>query len=289
MKIELGKPDMSWSQYDLSTTPILVNGHDFGKTLVARGETPIAIVGDQYTLLPNEEAVKVADELAEQAGLVKFTDFSGPWIIPMRGHPHATYHGENNAKVHAMYALNESYKVDGDKMFVGVSVSNAIDGSRAFGAGIFTFRQACRNMVLLAGKKGWEFSHGRMDHGKTLEAMSKRHTKSLEVGTRNFNAIIADAMDKAVGIVDKYKELTRIQVNLELLEKIKKSRLPKSIVSEFMKDEEAAKAVDISSLTQWNLYNDLTATIWHNPKTGIHTKEFLFGQLHGVMIPEARI
>ncbi len=115
----------TWSQYNLQEAYLQVNGEAIPHKAIIRNEKFVAIVGDRYTLLPNEEAVKIADSLAGQVGLVPFKDFQGDWFNRMA--ENVVYsHGEN--RVHALYALNQPYEVQGDKMHVGVGIHNGIDG-----------------------------------------------------------------------------------------------------------------------------------------------------------------
>lgn len=39
----------------------------------------------------------------------------------------------------------------------------------------------------------------------------------------------------------------------------------------------------LGDMTEWDVYNTLTAAIWHNPKSSLETKEDNFVQLHRIM------
>lgn len=236
--INFGTPDNTWTQYGLSELPIVVNTHDTAKKAIMRNGELITIVSDRYQLLPNEEAVKVAEKVAAAAGLVPFDQFTGDWICKFHGKDHITTYGDKNAKVHAMYALNEPYYVGGDKMYMGIGIHNSIDGSKAFGVGAFTFRAACSNMVIVAGKKNWSFYHGAADHAKTLEYVQKRHTKGLDPREAKLSITIAEVVDYAKGIKAAYDDMAVTKVTEKLLEKIKASRIPKKVLPEWVTAEE---------------------------------------------------
>jgi len=65
----------------------------------------------------------------------------------------------------------------------------------------------------------------------------------------------------------------------ELLTKIRKSRLPKKILPGYLQED----AIEVPQLSKWEVYNDLTAAIWHNPKSDLRTKEFQFNTVHAVL------
>lgn len=279
--INFGTPDNTWTQYGLSELPIVVNTHDTAKKAIMRNGELITIVSDRYQLLPNEEAVKVAEKVAAAAGLVPFDQFTGDWICKFHGKDHITTYGDKNAKVHAMYALNEPYYVGGDKMYMGIGIHNSIDGSKAFGVGAFTFRAACSNMVIVAGKKNWSFYHGAADHAKTLEYVQKRHTKGLDPREAKLSITIAEVVDYAKGIKAAYDDMAVTKVTEKLLEKIKASRIPKKVLPEWVTAEEIN--VEEKTITEWELYNDITEQVWHNPETDFGTKERIYSRLHAVM------
>jgi hypothetical protein len=187
-------------------------------------------------------------------------------------------------KVHALYALNEPYTVNGDKMHIGVGVHNSIDGTTSFGAGIFTFRNACKNMVL-AGSKGY---HQDFDQRKTLEYIYRRHTSSIDPIIGDLSNTIAKIMDRAAGIIDAYKRMAEKKVDAEYLEelakKLSRSRLPAKVLPSYLKAEpDKTEEQQAKPETVWDIYNDLTANIWHNDKTNMRIKIFHFDNLHRVL------
>lgn len=281
--ISFGQPDNTWENHNLSETPIMINGKDIHRKVIFRGNTPLAILSNRYQLLPNEEAVAIADEIAEKAGLVPFDKFTGPWIIRMGAdQKHVINYGRNETRMQAMYAINEKYMVGPDDMYIGVAMHNSIDGSSEFGLGVFTFRQACNNMVIVAGKRNWQFYYRREDHGHTLKYMAKRHTKSLDPSKGELTFVVAEVMDFAKSIIDGYKQMLTEKVTQELIDKLKKSPLSKRQLPDYITTKEE-NLTPVTDLSQWTLYNDITAKIWHNPKSGFGSKEAQFNVLHKVM------
>lgn len=270
----LGPADNKWQNYQIRQYPIDLNGNDTGYKAILREGSLVSIVRQGYMLLPNEEALKLADEAAALAGLVPFDKFTGDWYQRMEKH---TILDKEGRRMHALYAINKPYTVNGEKMHLGVGIHNSIDGSTAFGAGIFTFRNACANMVL-AGTKNYEQA---FDQRRTLEYVYHRHTAKLAPVSENLKNIILLVMDRAQEIIASYRQMAARDVTAEFAEKLKKSRLSKKVLPEYLTAEEPTVQVD--KLTEWQLYNDITEKIWHNADSGLRTKEFQFTTLHKLM------
>jgi len=198
--LTFGNPNGEWSQYGLYETPVVVNGLVSGYKAITQGSDLVCVVSDQYKLIPNQEAVKVADQAAELAGLVPFDKFSGEWLQRLDNHV-ITDHGKH--RVHALYASNQPYQVQGEKMHIGVGVHNSIDGSTSFGCGIFTFRHACANMVL-AGMRGYT---QEFDQRKTIEGIYKRHTAGLTPVITSLKNAILGIMEKANILIETYNKM----------------------------------------------------------------------------------
>jgi hypothetical protein len=272
LELSFGEIDNTWAQYNLAQARVNFNGEPSKYKAITLNDRLVAILGKAYTVIPNEEAVKLGNAAAKMAGLVPFTEFSGDWYIKMDNHAILDNDGR---RVHALYAKNEPYYIQGEKMHLGVGIHNSIDGTTAFGCGIFTFRHACANMVL-AGMRGYKQA---FDERATIEYLYKRHTSSLDPLKINLKNIIVKIMDRANEIVEAYNRMAQIELNEQLAEKLRKSRLRKKLLPEFVKDEEAK----MPQITQWEVYNDITENIWHNPKTGLYSKTAEFNELHKIM------
>lgn len=276
MEISFGKLDGTWQQYSLIQAPLFFNGKDTCFKGIIRKDQIVSIVHRGYELLPNEEAVKLGDEAATMAGLVPFDEFTGEWFVRMGDH---VIYDKEYRRVHALYAANEHYEVNCEKMHVGVGVHNSIDGTLGFGCGIFTFRHACANMVF-AGMRGYEQA---FDQRKTIEYVYKRHTVSLSPFKQNLKNTILAVMDKATDVIRSYNLMAQEKATEELIKKIKRSRLSQKVLPEYLTAEEQTASLDLEALTEWQLYNDITERIWHNAKTGLKSKTFQFKTLHAVM------
>jgi len=270
--IGFGAVDEMWKKFGLSQSQICFNGVDSGyKAITQEGEL-VSIVRRGYELLPNEEAVGIADQAAKLAGLVPFDKFTGEWFVRMSNH---VIYDRSAHRVHALYALNQDYDVNGEKMHLGVGVHNSIDGTLGFGCGIFTFRTACANMVL-AGLP--EYSQS-FDQRKTLEHVYKRHTASLKPLLEDVGGVILRVMERAGDVLHSYRRMAKEKVTDELIDRILNSRLSRKTLPGYLLEEE----VTIPDLSKWQLYNDITELIWHNQGSGLKTKTFQFKTLHSIM------
>lgn len=271
--IAFGTANLDWSQYGLEQTPILFGSipNATNYKAIIRNNELVAILGKDYELLPNEEAVKVANKSAAAMGLIPFSEFEGEWFTRMDDH---VIYNDAETKVHALYAINKPYFVGNDKFHVGVGVHNSIDGSMGFGAGVFTFRTACANMVF-AGFKGYA---QQFDRRKNLQFVYKRHTKGLKDVSKNLSAVLLNIMDAAKLIIERYREMERTKINLKLIKRLKKTKLPKNSLPEWINTKE--ELLEVPDITQFKLYNDITELIWHNTKTQIDQKRGHYAQLH---------
>ncbi len=84
--LTFGNPNGEWKQYELYETPVVVNGLVSGYKAITQEDHLVSIVSDQYKLIPNQEAVKVADQAAKLAGLVPFNEFTGEWLQRLENH-----------------------------------------------------------------------------------------------------------------------------------------------------------------------------------------------------------
>uniref|UniRef100_A0A6M3M8F8 DUF932 domain-containing protein n=1 Tax=viral metagenome TaxID=1070528 RepID=A0A6M3M8F8_9ZZZZ len=187
-----------------------------------------------------------------------------PDTYGIKNEDHVLYNAQET-KMRAIYTPGKIEKVNGEEVNVGVNVFNAIDGSSSFGVGIFTFRQICGNGVI--------FGYEEIMH------MRRSHTKGLQTHIEDMKNKMVLIMEHGSSIVDKYRQMAKQKITNAFVEKILKSRLPARILPDYLQEEEAT----IPDITEWQLYNDITELIWHNEKTGLHTKTFQFNTLHNIV------
>jgi len=284
-KIALGEPDRTWEKYGLLVSPVSWNQGETKLKVIEKHGALVEIVKSRYKLIPNELVVEEANKASALAGLVPFDQFSGDWI--QRFNKDETHVIKDKWKVHALYADEVPYTVKTkygteDEMYMGVAVHNSIDRSMGFSAGIFTFRKACRNVVLSAGMKGWSYDYSRGDHGKTLETLYQKHTKGMEILSQQLMETLITLMERSQIIKDTYNDMAQRNINLKIMENIRKSPIPQKLYPSYI----PIPKVDITRVpdkTQWEMYNDFTEAIWHNPKATMNSKLIQFKHLHKVL------
>jgi len=273
----LGTPDETWSKYDLHEHPIQFNGKPTTVKAILRGEDQlVSIAGKGYQLLPNEEALKIANQAAELTGFVPFFEKmkDSAWTL---GKPSGNIlcNGKNT-QMHAFYvpkeieveldhrsrAGHQIYTLRGEQVHVGVDVVNSIDGKKSFGVGTFSFRSICKNGVLF--------------NSQNLGGVKHAHTISLKPVIEQLKTLFVQQMDHAREIFEGYQRLASEKVTTELIERLKKARLPSKVFPDYIQNDQPAPA----DTSKWDLYNDLTAGIWHNNENDVTGKEFQFNQLH---------
>lgn len=260
MKIEFGEDKTKWGHYGIAEPKIVFNGEPTGFKAIVKDDELVKMLTDRYHLFPNEEALKVANKAAELSGLRPF-DAETPGMV----NEHHVVYDKLIHKMRALYTVEGDMKVDGDSVNVGINVYNSIDGSTSFGAGLFTFRSMCSNGVIF----------GKHD----IRAVRHAHTKGLIPIIEELKGAIVVLMEQGLQLVDTYRQMARIKINDELVEKLIHSHLAAKVLPDYIKEDEA-RTFD---LTQWDLYNDITEAIWHNEKTGLKSKVFQFSILHKVM------
>ncbi|MDD5263858.1 MAG: DUF932 domain-containing protein [Candidatus Bipolaricaulis sp.] len=284
--IGLGKPDETWAKHNLYQYPITFNGAPTRAKMIIRDrvkedatsgtfndvEELIAIAGQGYNLLPNEEVLDVANQAAKLAGFEPFFErlTKGDWSLgKVNGH---VLCNNKETQMHALYIPKETNKHNweetevGKVVRVGVDVVNSIDGKKSFGIGLFSFRAACTNGVLFGGKQE--------------TAVHYAHTKSLSSVVEQLKTLFVQQMDNARLILENYQRLNREKLQKKDVELLQRVRLPEKILPAYVADEEQVKQEAFKDVTKWTAYNDITAQIWHNPKNDLTGKEFQFNQLH---------
>ncbi len=254
-----------WDEYELHEYHLKVNNRHTPYKLIMKQSKPVAIVTSRYKLLPNEEALKVADEIALEMGAVKFNEFRGRWYARTGNH---VLYNRRKTQMHSLYAFNEPVQIaPDDTIQLGFSIHNSIDGTMGFGAGTFTFRNACANMFMM-GFKGHSMN---FDDRLTLAYIYHKHTKNMEVARDKIKSILQAIVNRGMEVVATYRAMTERKITEQNAKKIAES-LPKVAVQNAMPYFDAKDMTLKAQPTEWTVFNDTTQWIWHNPKTQLETK-----------------
>lgn len=301
-QMEAGEPVQRWEDYALELVPIKIDGDDTGKRAIMRNGEFLEVCSDRYKLLPNEEVVDVANEVADELGAVPFHEFDGDWYIQLDDH---VIQDEEGRRVHALYAWDDPVDIDGsgDTVQLGFAVHNSIDTSLGFNVGLFTFRHACQNMVWM-GVNGQGMSFDQRD---VIDHTSHKHTAGLEI--ENLRAWVENTVEYGPTVIDAYQawtdETLSVRDAMDLFKRARRGQLSKGkdvpdwlreAIEEVEEIEEALannetlngerfpngltedrvastlEAKMPKAETTWETYNSLTENIWHNSDTDDRSK-----------------
>jgi len=253
-EISYGVPSDQWKQYDVFKVPILENGKATRFCgIVHKGQLK-SIVTNDYVLFPNEEALRLAGEAAKVVGL---EPFNIPHPISGR-HGHALYNYKET-RMHAIFMPKGVNKVDGDEVHVGVDVRNGIDGLSSFGCSVFSFRGVCSNGAIYGYKQ--------------IYGITAVHIGQFQEVITRLTTVMTNIMDKSTDVLESYRRMARQQLTEKLIEKIKKSGLPKKVLPDYVTEP------SLEPINVWQTYNDITEAIWHG-KSDLPTKVTNFDALH---------
>lgn len=300
--LDAGVSTQVWEQYGLELVPVKLNGQDTGRRLILRNGEFIADVTNRYQLLPNERAVHAADAVANELGAVPFSDFGGDWFIPLEDH---VVMDEEGRRVHALYAWDDPVTLEnGDDIQMGFAVHNSIDASLGFHVGLFTFRNACANMVWMGvHDDGMAFD----DRDVVVNGMRK-HTSGLEVDNDALRARVKNVLllaDEVSETYDAWREQFVTEEHIDALitrfpyddlppwlqgvaDALDKARENDSLTEDFT-SEDLIRSEMPATESVWTTYNDLTASVWHDPDTSDRTKAKKMKDIHRVFPPAAGV
>lgn len=160
--------DKKWEKYNLYTGEVFLGEQDTGKRLIFRNREKdgfVAMVSNRYQLLPNEEALRMANEIATRVGFTQnkvyyssdgnymnatFLSTSNKGFSVDVNESHTDINEEEQRARQSLKdaqvgteteAMKEHYMDDHtwehktDEVQFGFSIHNSIDGSSGFGAG----------------------------------------------------------------------------------------------------------------------------------------------------------
>lgn len=299
-ELSAGEPEQTWDEFGLELVPVLHDGEDTGRRLVRRNGNFIADVTERYKILPNERAVAAANEVAQELGAEPFHEFDGDWFIELDDH---VFQDPEGRRVHAVYAW-ESGTVAGDDMEYGFAIHNSIDGSMGFRVGLFSFRHACANMVMMgAGNAQEQGALGVEDERSILNSSMRKHTSGMDVDTDALKARIESTLFLVEDIHDGYRDLVDRALTPEevagLLDRLPQKNLPAwfSDLAEDLREAQENESLEGEGWTRdrkkslieghipteetaWETYNDITESLWHDDSSSDQTKQRKMRQLH---------
>lgn len=273
--VQSGKVDDRWNAYGLNTVDIKLRDRETGYKLIIRKGDPIAIASKGYVLIPNEVAIDAADAAALRVGAKPFTEFSGPWYVKPRDH---VMMDKEEIKMAALYAWDEGVEITPrDKIHVGFSVRNGIDGYHAFQTGLFTFRHACANMFVMArmGGKRSQATGMHWDDREVMASLFKVHygqQAELMASVDELVPVLEKSIKQGFEVIDRLRSMTTTK--LTELQALRLGALPEKYVRKIsgLDLEKDGTVKIVSDVTQYQVWNDITALLTHDTKGHWDTK-----------------
>lgn len=254
LKIEFGTPDSTYINYNILQVPVIYNGEPSKYKAIIKNGNLLAILGENYTVLPNEEAMEAGELVAKSLNAQHFK----------------RYYSDNEARLYDTYILPKKYRIDPkDTVQAGFTIMNGIDGTLAFSVTGFTFREMCSNGVMMGYKK--------------LARLYRKHTSGFKFDKTMLVSYVDRIVNDTLDVIESYKKLTQINLNMEIAQKLAKARLlPKKALPDYIEIEEG-KVVSIDpEVTLWQTYNDITEAIWHSA-ANMDSKRVEFNVLHRII------
>lgn len=273
------------------------NGRETDFKAIFREKTNkyIAFVRDGYKLLPNEVVLEASNEVADSLGMKPFkliTDASEGWktyhhdkkykyykskkegrklVQNIAGETHALIDAEAT-RMFAFYTLPKLEIMDAkDEINFGICVRNAVDGSSGLNIDGFTFRHVCSNASLMTMIQVAKAGH--------TTGIRRRHTRNLEIGLNNLETWVEKVSRDMGKVKELYGRWMVEKVNKDIIGKLGKN-IPEKYLPEYISIEKKRGILTTPTIpTSWKVYNDLTASIWHEP-VELRTKQLLFEKLH---------
>jgi len=274
------KLEKEWPQY--KTAVYRLDG-DYPLRLVIRNGKIVGNVKSFYEVIPLEEVEELVNSVASALGL-------------RRGKRY-----DLGSRLYCFYDSEiEDEFSDGSKIRVGIYALNSLDGSTGLRFDIFTYRDLCQNVVMIALKKihagvsisevreyvkslGTGFVKGESPDFGVIGSLSAIHTKKGAREWKTFKDRVESLLPFGKKILEIYHRWEEEKFTEEIAEKIIDSGVCKKYlknVVEFNKKREVERVL-VDNL--FDAYNEITASIWHS-NISLKVKEFHYRRLHKVLL-----
>ncbi len=288
-----------YPQYNLRAEQILRNGTSTNTQLIIKGDK-FYHFSNKYQVLPNEEAMKVAERIQESTGLIwakdMKKDWKGPLTIPkMMGN----YDRAITALLIDPKEINLTKGVAGQKddwIRKGIGIGSSIDGSSSLKVFGFTFRQICANYAfhkfhLGSLKIDAELNPRAFNDAKISFKQIFIHAGDLNV--KSFEESCKEVLKKSNDIIRRYVDMRKEKLTMKHFQNIV-LRMPNSIlknsegVQKWMEWEKKKGFIPIKGAfektTVWDAFNDITDELTHNEKLSYKVKMNSFNRLDRILV-----
>lgn len=223
------------------------------ETLLGKEIEPVAIVGRNYALIPNELVEEIAEKAARAYNLT---------ISKIEKDKN-----EHKLRINLLSERLEEVKV-GDKVQFGVSIRNSIDTSSSLAVDLFSLRLACKNGATVA-------SYDKINY--------MRHIGNPNELLSLLNKALSSALEKIDNLLYEYRRLTG---RILTVEGAKRLVVGTKFASSYYKYTPIKVDDDIHLEREeslWDTYNEITYVITHESKANPISKTLISNRLYKVI------
>ena len=226
IEFEVEKTDDKWQEYDISEKYLTYQGEQTKFKGIVKSGKLVNLVSKRYTVIPNELLVEDVVPLIEQFGYEQLDS-------PAKGIANSRY---------MQYFIKPKLEdVNGEGIKLGMLLKNSIDGSLSLGLEGFSYRTLCSNGVIMGKESVYSFT--------------KKHIGSVKDILLQLEQGVALVNKSSLRIIEKYQHMMKVEFNKEKYVKLKE-QLPKKDLVDI--------ARRIGSGTDWDAFNQVTQSLWHN-------------------------
>lgn len=252
--------------------------------LIERRGKIVAAVGRYYELIPLEEVEEVVTKAAESLELQKFRHF------------------DTGTRLYSFYLSpwEETFS-DGSRVQVGIYALNSIDGSTRLQFDIFTYRNLCQNVIMLALtrlRKGMSLMEVKKmvkelrgedaDFG-AIGHIAVTHTKKGVREWKKMRESIEALLPLGRKILQIYRRWEEEHLTEETVEKLVENRVPIKFLRPVASFNKKGEIEEVTVDNLFDAYQQITQGIWHS-KAQIRTKAAVYKRLHQVLLaPELEV
>ena len=228
IEFEVEKTEEKWREYGISEKYLTYQGEQTRFKGIVKAGKLVNLVSKRYTVIPNELLIEEVVPLIERFGYEQ-VDSPAKGIV--------------SARYMQYFVKPKLERVDNEGVKLGMLLRNSIDGSLSLGLEGFSYRTLCSNGVIMGKESVYSFTKKHMGSAKDI-------LLHLEEGVALVNK-------SSLQILEKYQHMMKVEFNKEKYAKLKE-QLPKKDLVDI--------ARRIGTGTDWDAFNSVTQTLWHNER-----------------------
>jgi hypothetical protein len=283
LPFDFERVDDTWKKYGLYSIPLLVRASDgtkyddhkfkglFRLKIINKKKELVynKLAHRKYVVFPNEECDIVVQKFLDNYGAKFKLDL------------YKTHTGYNGDAMYWELRSKKEYDIGtNDKVQLGFIVRNSLACNVSFGVDLFTFRLVCQN--------------GAISKGRDLLSLKIPHygKGSLKQMYDSLYQRIHGLFVEGEELLTQYRIATKIKLRQAAAEAIAK-KISNRYVPDYIDINPETHVVKIASRREntsfWNVFNDVTESVWHNNALSFLTKADITNVMHYIMKNEIAV